>query len=520
MEIPFVKYPIGIQSFPELRKGGYLYVDKTRFVHMLVSTGKYYFMSRPRRFGKSLFLSTIKAYFQGKRELFMDLDLDKLTNDWDEYPVITLSLAKYDPEQENLVPILAQQMDMIDVEYGINTVGKDIASRLAALIFTLHNKYDKNVVILIDEYDAPIVAHLEDKEKENQMRSMLKSIYSNLKDNDDYIKFGMLTGVSRFGKMTIFSGLNNLNDISLVRRYSEICGISENEFKTLFQYGVRNFAEEQGIEYEEMFQLLKDNYDGYHFTEESADMYNPFSLLLALNNQKILPYWYATGSPTFLIKLLRRHKGLLSKLLNDKASMDAIADIQSFPSSPLALLFQTGYLTIKNFDSRRGAYTLGIPNREVENGLFTELLSVNLGKDQIEVEGCIWDICDAFEEGNPEKGLNIIKSLLATVPGNVTQNMPEIYYENNLYLLFKLVGLDARAKWWSSDGRIDMLLVTSAYIYVIELKLDGTAEEALAQIDSKNYTLQFEYDGRKVFKIGINYSKKTRNMDNWLIKSI
>lgn len=520
METPLVKYPVGIQSFPELRKGGYLYVDKTKFIHRLVSTGKYYFLSRPHRFGKSLFLSTIKAYFEGKRELFKGLALDSLTDEWDEYPVIGLSLAKYDPEKENLVSIIEQQMAEMERRYGRRSDTMDLASRFSELILSAHEKFNKNVVILIDEYDAPMVAHLENKDKVEGIRSMLKSIYTNLKDNDDYIKFGMLTGVSRFGRMTIFSGINNLNDISLLKQYSEICGISEKEFETFFNVGVQNFADEEGLGYDEMFRRLKDNYDGYHFTENSADIYNPFSLLLALNNQKIMSYWYSIGSPTFLIKLLHRHKGMLSRLLNEKVREAVISDIYSFPSSPLALLFQTGYLTIKAFDPRKNAYTLGIPNKEVENGLFTELLSVNLGKDQFEVEGCMWDIRDAFEEGDPEKGLKITKSLLASVPGNVTQNMPEIYYENNLYLLFKLVGLDARAEWWSSDGRIDMLLMTPACIYVMELKLDGTPQEALAQIDSKNYALQFEHDGRKVFKIGINYSKETRNMDDWIIREM
>lgn len=519
MQVPQIKYPVGIQSFAELRRGGYVYVDKTKYIYQLVSTGKYYFLSRPRRFGKSLLLSTIQAYFEGKKELFDALDIANLESEWSEYPVINISFAGYNPQNLNLEALIDDTLSKLELKYGrVNDIA-DPSVRFRNIILSAHAKTGKNVVLLIDEYDAPMVSHFEDKGRSEEIRNLLKSVYANLKDCDEYIKFAMLTGVSRFSKMTIFSGLNNLNDISMLPQYSGICGISESELHRDFDEGINKLATSLEITKEKAFALLKDNYDGYHFAENSADIYNPFSLLLALNNLAIKPYWFASGTPTFLVKVLGRQTGLLSKLFSQKVRESAISDIDTYDASPVSLLFQTGYLTIKDYDTDRRAYTLGIPNKEVEEGLFTQLLTSRLNLPQVVLEGSIWDIRDAFEDGNPSAGFSIIKSIFAKIPANVTRNMPEIYYENNLFLLFSLIGLDARAEWWSSDGRIDMLLMTNKYIYVMELKLDGSAEEAIDQIESKKYGLQFEHDGRKIIKVGINYSKKTGNIDDIIVKS-
>lgn len=514
-----VKYPIGIQSFENIRMGEYLYIDKTAFIYQLTTKGKYYFLSRPRRFGKSLLLNTMKAYFEGRKELFEGLALGKLEDKWESYPVIMLSLAGYNPSDENsLEEILSDNISRFEEEYAAESNTNNLSLRFRNIIRAAFEKTGKRVVILVDEYDAPMVAHIGEESKHEKVRNLLKSVYSNLKDMDDYIKFGMLTGVSKFSKMTIFSGLNNLIDISMLPQYADICGITEGELRCNFQEGITELAASLNIDIEEAFQLLKDNYDGYHFTEDCPDLYNPFSLLNAVNNLRIRAYWFESGSPTFLIKLLKHHRASYWELFNQTASELALSEIDTYIISPVSLLFQTGYLTIKDYDKRRRRYKLGIPNKEVEEGLFTRLLSATSAIAVEQVETRMWDIRDAFTDGNPALGLDIIQSIFAGIPPALSKGMPEIYYENNLYMLFMLVGLDARAEWWTSDGRIDMLLEVAEYVYVMELKLGGTPEKALEQIDTKNYALQWKHDGRKIFKIGISYSKTSRNIDRWIIK--
>lgn len=513
-----VKYPIGIQSFSKIREDNFTYVDKTEIIYNLVNTGQYYFLSRPRRFGKSLLLSTIKAYFEGRQDLFKGLAIEHLEKEWKKYPVILLSLAGYNPSESDLKEILDLRLSQLEEDFGIKNTTSNPGGRFGNIIRGLYKKTGQQVVILVDEYDAPLVAHLDDDDNREAMRNLLKSVYSNLKDMDEYIKFGMLTGVSRFSKMTIFSGLNNLKDISLDDRFSEICGITESELETNFHEGIENLANELEIHYDSAIKELKANYDGYHFTAKSPDIYNPFSLLGALDASKIDEYWFRSGTPTFLVNVLRNQKEPFAKLFTEKVGEIAISDIDSYRTNPLALLFQTGYLTIKEYDKKRKRYTLGIPNREVESGLFTVLLADNANSAKYKIEQWAFDIREAFENGKPEEALKLIKSFFAGIPANITQNKSEIYFENNLYMLLSMIGCDVRAEHWTSYGRIDLLLKTEDNIYVMELKLDSTPEAALNQIEQKEYALQWNPDNRKVFKIGINFSSKTRNLDSWVIE--
>lgn len=514
-----VKYPVGIQSFEEIRTGGYVYVDKTALIYQLVTTGKYYFLSRPRRFGKSLLLSTIQAYFEGRKELFEGLVIYEMEKAWDAYPVLTLSLSSYNPSDSDLHELLDAQIGNMELKYGKRYDTQLLSARFANVIVSAFEKTGRKVVVLVDEYDAPLVAHLDDDPRREVVRDLLKSVYTNLKDMDQYIRFAMLAGVSRFSKMTIFSGLNNLKDISLLPKWGEICGVTEDELKANFHEGISRLGEALDTDYTGALVALKEHYDGYHFTEASTDIYNPFSLLNALDDSRIDSYWFRSGTPTFLLKYLSRITLPLQELLGERISETAISDIETYRILPLALLFQTGYLTIKAYDRRSRRYSLGIPNKEVEEGLFLGLLSYNTECDKNEVGNKVWDIRDALEAGNPDLALDIIRSFFAGIPCNVTQTHKELYFENNLYLLFKLVGIDARAEWCTADGRIDILLEMPDYIYVMELKLDKTPEEALAQIDAKDYALQWKYDGRKVFKIGINCSSDKRNIDTWKIVS-
>lgn len=513
-----IKYPIGIQSFSEIRNGGYIYVDKTEFVYRLANEGKYYFLARPRRFGKSLLLSTLKAYFEGRNDLFEGLAISQLEHKWHRYPVMLLSLARYNPSEQDLSAILSNYLSELETEYGCLLETDNFSMRFANVIKAAYRKTGSKVVILIDEYDAPVVAHLEQPDKQDKSRDLLKSVYSNLKDMDEYIQFALLTGVSRFSKMTIFSGLNNLNDISLDSTYSEICGITQEELEGYFDNGISNLADKMKVDYEEALECLKANYDGYHFTEDSADLYNPFSLLNALSKGKIGAFWFKSGTPTFLIERLKKVNEPLSYLLNESIGESVISDIDADTSNPLALLFQTGYLTIKDYDFRRGLYTLGIPNKEVEKGLFTELLAFNTVIDKYKVDERMWGIRDAFETGKPELALDLMKSFFAGVPANVTMNKSELYFENNLYMLLHLVGIDARTEFWTSDGRIDMVVEMSDFVYVMELKLDGTAKKALEQIEAKEYDMQWKHSNKRIFRIGINFSSHTRNIDSWIIK--
>lgn len=512
-----VKYPIGIQSFEKIRTDGYIYIDKTELIYKLLGNGQFYFLSRPRRFGKSLLLSTIKAYFEGKKHLFDHLAIAAHETIWEKYPVITLSLATYDPNKGTIEDVLENQFAEFEDQYGLTRETSSLGQRFRNLILSAYKSTGRQVAILIDEYDAPLTAHLHDEKRREEITSLLKSVYVNLKDMDEYIKFGMVTGVTRFSKMSIFSGLNNLNDITLDPEYSEICGITQYELTHNFQPGIEKLADRLKVSPSEAIQLLKENYDGYHFTKDSVDIYNPFSLLSCLSKSDIGAYWFQNGTPTFLIKEILRDNKALPQVMNETATARTLTDIDTYRTSISSLLFQAGYLTIKDYDSRRKSYTLKVPNKEVEDGLFSQILSYIADVADNRINDVKWDIRIAFEDGEPAKGLESAKTFLAGIPPYLSQNKPEIYFENNLFLLFSLAGMEVNAEWWTSDGRIDMLLRTPDYIYVIELKLDKSAEEALRQIDTKDYTLQFQDDGRKIVKIGINFSSATRNIDSYII---
>ena len=512
-----LSYPVGVETFSEIREGNYIYVDKTRLVYEM-TRGKYVFLSRPRRFGKSLLLTTVEAYFEGRRELFEGLDMERLEKEWLRHPVLLLNLAAYNPDSEgSLESIISGTLNEWERIYGRRDEEADLSRRFHDVIVSAYEKTGEKVVVLVDEYDAPLVENLHGKEKFDYYRNFLKSIYVNLKVCDRYLRFGMLTGVSRFSKMTVFSGTNHLRDISLLDQFAEICGITGEELEYYFGEGISRLADRLGTDYAGALAELKTNYDGYHFTADCPDVYNPFSVLNALNDRCIRSYWFLSDTPSFLVRSIRSSGEYLPEMFSEKVSDSVLSQVDTHSTSPLALMFQTGYLTIKGYDSRRKLYRLDIPNREVREGLFQGLGSIYSNRNQQKVINLALDIRIYLEDGEVEKAMEHIRSYLAGIPYELSNGMPEIYFENNLYILFNLIGIDARAEWHTSSGRIDMLLHMPDYIYVMELKLDGTAEEALAQIDSKEYALQFEHDGRQVIKIGINFTKATRNIDTWLI---
>ena len=372
-------YPIGIQNFEDLRRGGYVYIDKTGKIYDLFSTGKYYFLSRPRRFGKSLLVSTMEAYFEGKRELFEGLAIEKLEKDWTRYPVLHLDLSgvAYD-RKDVLIKVLDQKLSEWEGQYGISAASDVPGLRFQKVISTAYGTTGRQVVILIDEYDKPIIDNLDNPELQEYYRSTLQGFYGVMKAKDECIRFGFLTGVTKIGKLSVFSGLNNLRDISLLSRYSDICGISETDLHEYFPDSVRELAEANGLTEDECYRKLADMYDGYHFSEDSVGMYNPFSLLNTFAGQKFHDYWFETGTPTFLVKLLKQTGYDISRLSEDEVEIDTamISGVNDYVNDPIPVMYQSGYLTIKGYDGMFGVYRLGFPNMEVKQGFMKMLLNV------------------------------------------------------------------------------------------------------------------------------------------------
>lgn len=510
-----VRYPIGIQSFEKLRESGYLYVDKTEIIYDLVTNSNCVFLSRPRRFGKSLLLSTIQAYFEGKKDLFKGLAIEDLESVWATHAVLTLSLTKYNPLiQASLEEILNNQFKQWEEQYDVNIKASNLASRFENIIRAAYKVSGRPVVILIDEYDNPIISTMHDPERSEAHRQLLKSIYVNIKDLDQYIRFTMLTGVSRFSKMTIFSGLNNLDDISLDDQYSTICGVTEEELLSNFQDGISEMAKKYSINTAETIIMLKQNYDGYHFTKECPDLYNPFSLLSAFKKRDISDYWFQTATPEFLIRRIQKGNNFLPQMFDETVERSILTSMDMSTTSPTALLYQTGYLTIKGYEEP-DLYHLGIPNLEVRKGLFRNLAHYCFDEDPNAISRNVREVRKLLEEKRVDEAMERLQTFMAGIPYEFAENAVELHYENNLFIIFVLVGVDARPEWHTSQGRIDLLLSMRNCIYIIELKRDGTPDEALAQIHEKDYARQFAGDPRPIVNIGVAFSTKTRNITAW-----
>lgn len=510
-------YPIGIQNFESLRKDNYFYIDKTALVYQLVSTGRYYFLSRPRRFGKSLLISTLEAYFQGKRELFEGLAMEKLEKEWIKHPILHLDLniEKYDTE-ESLNNILEKSLAKWEELYGANPSERSFSLRFAGIIERACEQTGHRVAILIDEYDKPMLQAIGNEALQTEFRNTLKPFYGALKTMDGCIKFAILTGVTKFGKVSVFSDLNNLNDLSMWNKYIDICGISNQELHDNLEPEMHEFAEAQGLTYEQFCNKLKEYYDGYHFTHNSIGIYNPFSLLNAFDRKEFGSYWFETGTPTYLVELLKRSHYDLERMTHVETDADVLNSIYG-DEDPIPVLFQSGYLTIKGYDKEFGLYRLGFPNKEVEEGFLKFLIPFYTRFNKIEAPFEIQRFVKELRSGDLNAFFKRLQSFLADAPYELVSEF-ELHYQNVLFILCKLLGFYTKAEYHTSDGRIDLVLQTDKFIYVIEFKLDGTAEEALQQINEKRYALPFETDSRQLFKIGVNFSKQTRNIDKWLVE--
>lgn len=508
------KLPIGIQSFESLRKDDYLYVDKTQLVFNLVHDGKYFFLSRPRRFGKSLLLTTLKAYFEGRKDLFEGLAIMELEHDWKQHPVLHLDLNTGDyTSVEGLWDMFRRYIENWEKQYGIVPTIDSLPNRFVNIINSM-----QDVVILVDEYDKPLLQTMEDVELQDRFRTILRSMYSVLKTCDAHIRFALLTGVSRFSHVSIFSDLNNLTDITLNNAYATICGITEEELRTVFADRISALATQQGTTDDNILVQLKAMYDGYHFSDSMVDVYNPFSLLNAFFNRDFRSYWYQSGTPTFLIKRLENNRVQIPDLSEGNLVTNSLVDTDSVGDNWLALFFQTGYLTIKGYNIITQSYRLGFPNREVEEGFVKSLLPHYTKRNVQQTSSFLEGAYDALMGGDPEEFLRQMQVFLAGVPYELVRD-DENYYQTVVYLLCRLIGFYTQAEFHTSYGRIDMVLQTNDYIYIFEFKINLPAKIGAKQIEEHDYALPFASDPRKLFKVAVSFNTQKRNLDDWTIKT-
>ena len=518
------KLPIGIQNFEKLRKDNCVYVDKTQYVYQLGQTSSPYFLGRPRRFGKSLFLSTLKAYFEGKKELFEGLKIAELEKDWVKYPVIYLDFNREGYSNIDALEIVIDDiLQKYEQQYGVSSISKSLSVRFGNVIAEARKKTGISVVVLIDEYDKPLISSIDNLALNKEMRTILKGFYGVLKAEDANLRFVFLTGVTKFSKVSVFSDLNQLIDISLNNQFAEICGISETELLQNFQPEIQTLAETNNLTCDEALAKLKKLYDGYHFAKVSTDIYNPFSVLNTFGNLDFAYYWFATGTPTFLVNTIKNTGFDVQKLENDvKIAAASIMDYRMDAGSLIPLLYQTGYLTIKDFDNKYNEYILGFPNEEVKYGFLNELLPVFLSNHDYYDSFSASHFTRILESGDTETFMRILQAFYVSIPYDVEtkENKNEKYYQFIFYLLFKLMGQFVETEVKNNKGRTDAVVKTENNIYIFEFKMDDneTAEDALKQINSMDYAIPYSADHRKIVKIGVEFSQKERGVKRWLIE--
>lgn len=461
-------------------------------------------------------MSTLEAYFQGKKELFEGLAIYDLETEWKQYPIFHIDLnTAYFREEGSLYTVLNDYLSAWEDKYGTRDSEVTLPLRFKGVIARAAEKEGRNVVILVDEYDKPILQTQQNEKLQEDHRNQLKAFYSVLKAQDRYIKFAFLTGVTKFGKISVFSDLNNLMDLSMDHRYISICGITEKELLDNYKEGINELAETYGDTVEATIAKLKERYDGYHFEENTIGIYNPFSVLNTLSKLRYKDYWFETGTPTFLVDMLKMHNYHLADMTKERVSSDVINSVDTLSTNPIPVIYQSGYLTIKGYDEMFKKYLLGFPNKEVEEGFLNFLLPLytSAGNNSpFMVDEFVQDV----ESGNPERFMQRMKALFADTSYQVVGNA-ELYFQNAMYLVFKIMGFYTQVEFSTSDGRMDIIIHTSNYIYIIECKLDGSAEEALQQIEAKNYAAPFAMDKRKVITLGINFSSKTRGVESWKV---
>lgn len=516
-----MRYPISIQTFETIIDGNYVYVDKTDLVYSLAQE-HVCFLSRPRRFGKSLLLSTLDAYFSGHKELFKGLKMEALESKWDVYPVFRIDFAKgrFDVEG-GLEQVLEEYVSNWESIYGKSDIYTTLSSRFQYVLEQATAKTGRKAVVLIDEYDKPLLDVLEE-ELEDVNRSILKDFYGTFKAADASLRFVLLTGVTKFSQITVFSGFNQPNDISMDSKYDAICGITETELHTVFAEAIVQMATRLEYTVDEMKAVLKKQYDGYHFSNVLLDVYNPFSVINAFNKNRIDSYWYKSGTPTYLVKLLEGHKVNMQKLTSRTYESQYFVDYRADAEEPLAMLYQSGYLTIKGYDKRYGEYTLDYPNVEVAKGFVTLMANSYLKKAESEASYWIVNLDRMLRRGALDDIREAFTAFLASIPYEANKDERakdfETHFQYTFYIIFRLLSCyTTLIEKQNSKGRADIIVESDNDVYIFEFKLDGTAEEALKQIEEKQYALPYLNDKRSVHKIGVNISSLTRTVDGWLL---
>ncbi len=513
------KYPVGIQTFETIREGNYLYVDKTKYIVDFRTKGmKYIFLSRPRRFGKSLFASTLQAYFEGRKELFEGLAIADYEKEWVKHPVLhfDMSGAKHMDAKalEGYLDFILRPYEKI---YGKEEWEDTPNKRLMGLVERAHEQTGQKVVVIIDEYDAPLLDVVHEKENLQALRFIMQNFYSPLKKLDPHLEFTFITGITKFSQLSIFSELNNLDNISMFDQYSAICGISKTELTTVMKPDVEYLGKALGMSYEECLEELRKYYDGYHFSEHSEDVFNPFSLIRAMNGQKIDSYWFGSGTPTYLIKSLQKYHVNVLDIENNSCDVDDFDVSPEQMTSALPLLYQSGYLTIKKYNPILKRYSLGYPNREVKIGMLKSLAPNYLSPISIDNSSLVGNFLEKLYEDDIEGALVRLKFYLASI-SNRLSNKNERDFQTVFYLIFNLMGAYMRVEEDSAIGRADAVVHMPDAVYVFELKYDGSAEEALKQIDDKGYLIPYSADGKRLYKIGVNYDSQQRTIGEWIVK--
>ena len=514
-------YPIGIQTFSKIREGNYLYVDKTGYIYQMThSASSYVFLSRPRRFGKSLLTSTLHSYFSGRKDLFQGLAMERLEKEWIEYPVLhfDMSMAKH-VDKGRLERLLDFMLSDYERTFGLDPTAGDANLRLTRLIKCAYEKTGKKVVVLIDEYDAPLLDVVHEKENLGVLRNIMRNFYSPLKACDPYLKYVFLTGITKFSQLSIFSELNNIKNISMDEPYAAICGITEDEMLTQMKEDVERLAVKLNISSEEVLLKLKENYDGYHFTYPSPDIYNPFSLLNAFADGKFGSYWFGSGTPTYLIKMLGKF-GVNPSEIGPKQAKASIFDAPTETMTNITpLLYQSGYITIKDYNKILDLYTLDIPNKEVRLGLMESLLPNYVGNETPEATTMVAYLFYDIQNGDMDSALRRLQTFLSTIP-YCDNTKYEGHYQQLFYVIFSLLNYYVDIEVRTPRGRVDVVLRTKTTLYVMELKLDKTAGEAMEQINLKNYPERFALCGLPVVKVAINFDSERCTIGEWKLQTI
>ena len=528
-----MKYPIGIQDFEKIIQEGYLYIDKTQMIYDLVHSGNIYFLSRPRRFGKSLLVSTLACYFQGRKDLFEGLAMAQLEKEWKQYPVFRISFGGQNfTESETLKEVLTGFVESQEEIYGKDPYHDTLGSRFAYVLKAAHKKTGNRAVVLVDEYDKPLLDVMDTKltitidgkvrELEEWNRELLKGFYSVFKEADPDLQFVLLTGVTKFSQVSVFSGFNQPDDISLSARYDTLLGITEQELHTVFKEQIKEMAACYEFTEEQMKAKLKRQFDGYHFSRMLRGVYNPFSVLRAFKEMWIDDYWFKTGSPTYLVRLLAHFKENLNELTGKYYPTSKFVDYKADVEAPLPMLYQSGYLTIKKFNRLTNSYLLDFPNDEVRNG-FVTLVAANYLKPKEDPDAWVIQVVNAMEDGDLEQLKKLFASFLASIPysqrRHENEREKERYFQYTFYLILRMISsYTVFIEKEQSEGRVDCIVETTNDVYVFEFKLDGSAEAALQQIEDKGYTREYATDKRRIHQIGCNFSSKTGTIDGWEVK--